>query len=1285
MAFGTLLSGKTKTKTADQLDSNRYDFLTIDQAEPNFGVPNSDNSFILSDADGTRKFSRAIQQIRGYFSADGDLTYDSSTGQFSINVEEIYTKANFDSDFNQALDEAALNGVGLSYDSATNTLSITATGVVAATYGSASEVPVITVNAQGQIDSIGTISVAGILSTSYDSATGVFTINTADGNSFDTTFHDSADRIAEIRNALSAGGDLTYNSSTGEFSIDVEQIYTKANFDSDLGDANTGQLPEGSNLYYTTARADSDFDIRLATKSTSDVSEGTNLYYTTARSDSDFDIRLATKSTTDLVEGSNLFYTRNRFDSALGDATSITSIRGYFSAGGDLTYDSATGVFSIDVQSYERINFDSDFNVGLDEAGLNGTGLSYDSTTNTLSITNTGVSAGTYGSTTQIPVFTVNSQGQIDSVGEVLVAGISSTSYDSATGVFTINAADGNSFVTTLHDSDDRISEIRNALSAGGDLTYNSSTGQFSIDVEQVYTKVNFDSDLGLALSTDAVTTSDLTEGNNLYYTTTRHDSDFDARLSGGTGVTVSAGEVSIGQAVGTGDSVQFNSVTTTGNIIIGGNLQVTGTTTTVNSEDLNVTDNMIYMNAGESDGSPTASIDVGWAANVNDDGYYAHVGLFRDATDNTFKVFEGYTPEPNASVQINTGHASFSLAPFEARTLTADSATLIKLTLNSESVDSAWVQARQTAQDFAYSSLTGVPNILDSTNVESIVTSFNYSTFDSAEAIGLIDSDYIESRRPAEAIFNVVNNLSSAYKFTGDGFDSADNPTLYLQRGLTYKFNINAVSHPFEIRVSDGGSAYSTGVTNNGQNNGELIFNVPMNAPETLVYQCTVHSGMIGNIVLLSDTSFLDSSEIISLIATQGYLTDALDSSEAIALIATQGYLTDALDSSEAIALIATQGYLTDALDSSEVIALIDSDYIQARQASTSGGITVQDEGTPLATAASTLNFVGAGVSATGTGATKTITISGGGAGGGLDSAAIVDIIGAQEGLITVFDYTASAGQTVFSGADNGGNALTYNPGNIAVYLNGLFLADSADYTATTGTTVVLGESAQLNDILSIMSVKTITNLAATPSSNLFTYTYLADSGQLTFSGADINSQTLEYTQDRLQVFRNGVLLIDSADYTATNGSSVTLEDACVSDDYISITVATGSTEAFITYAVDSIVANLVDSAYVAARAPQGFTNTVTAVNVSGVVGTRYMVNTGSAVTVVLPSTPGVGDNIGVVDATGQAATNNITISRNGNNILGDASNLIIDINRAGVDLAYFDDSQGWIITGTV
>lgn len=50
---------------------------------------------------------------------------------------------------------------------------------------------------------------------------------------------------------------------------------------------------------------------------------------------------------------------------------------------------------------------------------------------------------------------------------------------------------------------------------------------------------------------------------------------------------------------------------------------------------------------------------------------------------------------------------------------------------------------------------------------------------------------------------------------------------------------------------------------------------------------------------------------------------------------------------------------------------------------ASGGGSLTVADEGTPLSTAATTLDFVGAGVTASGTGATKTITIAGGGASG--------------------------------------------------------------------------------------------------------------------------------------------------------------------------------------------------------------------------------------------------------------------------------------------------------------
>jgi len=78
----------------------------------------------------------------------------------------------------------------------------------------------------------------------------------------------------------------------------------------------TSIVVENTNLYYTTARANTDFDTRLATKDTGDLTEGSNLYYTTARVNSDFDTRLATKSTTDLAEGTNLYYTSARFDSA---------------------------------------------------------------------------------------------------------------------------------------------------------------------------------------------------------------------------------------------------------------------------------------------------------------------------------------------------------------------------------------------------------------------------------------------------------------------------------------------------------------------------------------------------------------------------------------------------------------------------------------------------------------------------------------------------------------------------------------------------------------------------------------------------------------------------------------------------------------------------------------------------------------------------------------------------------------------------------------------------------
>ena len=93
----------------------------------------------------------------------------------------------------------------------------------------------------------------------------------------------------------------------------------------------------------------------------------------------------------------------------------------------------------------------------------------------------------------------------------------------------------------------------------------------------------------------------------------------------------------------------------------------------------------------------------------------------------------------------------------------------------------------------------------------------------------------------------------SSHYTFTGPGnLNGTSDPVIYLARGQTYQFvNNSGGSHPFEIRESNGGSAFSTGVTNNAAASGVIKFEVPFDAPNLLYYQCTNHAGMGGTVVV--------------------------------------------------------------------------------------------------------------------------------------------------------------------------------------------------------------------------------------------------------------------------------------------------------------------------------------------------------------------------------------------------------------------------------------------------
>lgn len=161
-------------------------------------------------------------------------------------------------------------------------------------------------------------------------------------------------------------------------------------------------------------------------------------------------------------------------------------------------------------------------------------------------------------------------------------------------------------------------------VSGQGDIAYNSTTGVIS------YT---------------GPTTSELQSG-----------------LSGGTGVSISSGEISIGQAVGTSDDVTFNGLT------VDGNLTVSGTTTTVNSTTVTVDDPIFTLGgdtAPNSDDNKDRGIEFNWH-----NGTSAKLGFF--GFDDSSGKFT-FIPEATNSNEVFSGTAGTVVASTFEGDLTGD------------------------------------------------------------------------------------------------------------------------------------------------------------------------------------------------------------------------------------------------------------------------------------------------------------------------------------------------------------------------------------------------------------------------------------------------------------------------------------------------------------------------------------------------------------------------------------------------------------------------------------
>ena len=128
----------------------------------------------------------------------------------------------------------------------------------------------------------------------------------------------------------------------------------------------------------------------------------------------------------------------------------------------------------------------------------------------------------------------------------------------------------------------------------------------------------------------------------------------------------------------------------------------------------------------------------------------------------------------------------------------------------------------------------------------------------------------------------------------------------------------------------------------------------------------------------------------------------------------------------------------------------------------------------------------------------------------------------------LILYEYTATAGQTTFSGSDDNSATLSYTVDNLPVVMNGIVL-DPSDFTAANGTSVVLASGAAAGDLINIYAFKSFTTADMVSKTNGGTFAGAVTVPQLNADNLRLDGNTISTTSGDMTLDAVGDVVIDA------------------------------------------------------------------------------------------------------------------------------------------------------------